>query len=89
VREPTGLSNKSNESPGTGVREPVTRRAERGFVLLDALLCLFISGIIFGIIVNSQAVQRRALAEVTKHAGQLIEERNRIDGKRVGIDEGW
>jgi hypothetical protein len=71
------------EAPGKTDR----KKAEYGSVLLDALLCLFISGIIFGIAVNSQDVRRRALAELTEHTGQLIEERNRIDGERAGINE--
>jgi hypothetical protein len=62
-------------------------KADRGFALVDALLCLFICGIIFGIAANSQAVRRRALAELTEHTGRLIEERNRIDGERTGINE--
>ncbi|MDR2053615.1 MAG: hypothetical protein LBP80_09385, partial [Treponema sp.] len=62
-------------------------KADRGFALVDALLCLFICGIIFGIAANSQAVRRRALAELAEHTGRLIEERNRIDGERTGIDE--
>jgi hypothetical protein len=60
---------------------------ERGFVLLDALLCLFITGIIFGILLNSQAVRRRVFADMTEHTGRMIEERNRIDGERTGINE--
>jgi hypothetical protein len=61
------------------------RKSDRGFALTDALLCLFICGIIFGIAANSQTVRRRVLAELTEHAGRLIEERNRIDGERTGI----
>jgi uncharacterized membrane protein len=68
--------------------DPAVRaETDRGFALMDALLCLFICGIIFGIAVNSQVVRRRALAELTEHAGRLIEERNRIDGERTGINE--
>jgi hypothetical protein len=48
---------------------------------------LFITGIIFGIIFNSQAVQRRVFAGLTEHTGRMIEERNRIDGERTGINE--
>jgi hypothetical protein len=62
-------------------------KAERGFALVDALLCLFICGIILGIVANSQAVRRRALTELTEYAGRLIEERNRIDGERTGLNE--
>jgi hypothetical protein len=73
--------------------KPATRaetdggKADRGFALVDALLCLFICGIIFGIAANSQAARRRALAELTEQTGRLIEERNRIDRERTGINE--
>ncbi|MDR0451793.1 MAG: hypothetical protein LBH15_01970 [Treponema sp.] len=56
-------------------------------MLLDALLCLFISGIIFGIVANSQGARRNALEELTEHTSRLIEERNRNDGERTGINE--
>ncbi|MDR2784747.1 MAG: hypothetical protein LBB83_02415 [Treponema sp.] len=62
-------------------------KADHGFALVDALLCLFICGIIFGIAANSQAARKRVLAELTEHTGRLIEERNRIDGERTGISE--
>jgi hypothetical protein len=62
-------------------------RGEGGFVLIDALLCLFLSGIIIGVAANSHDTRRRVLEKLTELTGQLIGERNRIDGERTGINE--
>jgi hypothetical protein len=63
------------------------RKAEHGFVLLDAILCLFIAGIILGIVFNTRIIHSWALDAATEHTGHIIEERNRIDRERLGIDE--
>ncbi|MDR1352083.1 MAG: hypothetical protein LBK05_02280 [Treponema sp.] len=83
----TRISVHGNEAAPETRGKTDRRKAEYGSVLLDALLCLFISGIIFGIVVNSQDVRRRALTELTEHTGRLIEERNLIDRERTGINE--
>ncbi|MDR2246924.1 MAG: hypothetical protein LBE17_09730 [Treponema sp.] len=81
----TRTSVPGNESNPKARGKPDHDKSDRGFALTDALLCLFICGIIFGIAANSQAVRKRVLTELTEHTGRLIEERNRIDGERTDI----
>ncbi|GHT79598.1 hypothetical protein FACS1894130_08770 [Spirochaetia bacterium] len=60
------------------------RGKTQGFVLLDALLCLFITGFMLLMLQGTAAVQRRIAVETAAHTQKIIEERNHIAAEIIG-----
>ncbi|MDR3336537.1 MAG: hypothetical protein LBT16_04970 [Treponema sp.] len=69
----------------TRISVPGNKSGERGFVLLDALFCLFIAGAFLFIIQGIASSSRRIVMEAENRAFALISERNAIDYGRMGL----
>ena len=58
-----------------------------GYILLDALLSIFISGIIILIICGATSLHRRISTGSLQNTGTIINERNQFEHKRMQQDE--
>jgi competence protein ComGC len=68
----------------TRIFAPGNKR-ERGFALIDALLCLFLSGVVFLLLQGNSGAERRITLKAGEQAMALITERNALDYNRMGI----
>jgi Tfp pilus assembly protein PilV len=71
----------------TRISFPGNKRWERGFALPDALLCLFVTGVILLILQGASVSLSRFAFKTVTNIHSIIEDRNMLEPGNAGVND--